>query len=79
MTDPEKEEQIARLARTSEEFRHLHEEHQHLSFHVEELSNRRNLSDLEREELRRLKKKKLLLKDAIGRLLFEDEVQKGRH
>jgi uncharacterized protein len=74
MSDPEKEEQIKRLAESNEEFRRLYEEHRRLGIRIEDLCKRRNLSDAQHEELRMLKKEKLLTKDALGRMLFEDEM-----
>ncbi len=79
MSDPEKEEQIKRLAENNAEFRRLYQEHQTLAFQIDDLSKRRNLSDAQHEELRRLKKEKLVAKDAMGRMLFEDELQHQRH
>lgn len=78
MMDPDKEKQIEQLLQTSEEFRRLHEEHHLLSSQVDELSKRRNRSDFEQKELQRLKKQKLLAKDAMGRMLFDEEMDRGR-
>ena len=78
MIDPEKVKQIERLLKTNEEFRRIHEEHHLLAAQVDELSKRRNRSDFEQEELRRLKKQKLLTKDAMGRIMFDDEMKQRR-
>ncbi len=75
MSDPEKEEQIRSLAESNPEFLRLYQEHQQLGYRIDELSKRRNLSDAEHEEMRRLKKEKLAAKDALGRMLFDDEMR----
>ncbi|MBE0599514.1 MAG: YdcH family protein [Desulfuromonadales bacterium] len=77
MTDLDKEQQIEHLLQTNEEFRLLHDEHHRLAVQVDELSKRRNRSDFEQKELQRLKKEKLRVKDTMGRIMFDDEMNQG--
>jgi uncharacterized protein YdcH (DUF465 family) len=72
--DEEKQAHIQRMIESDAEFRRLHEEHQDLHRRIEELRKRRHRATTEEVALlAELKKRKLGTKDALGRMLFEDE------
>jgi uncharacterized protein YdcH (DUF465 family) len=71
--DADKQAQILRMIETDTEFRQLHEEHQDLHRQIEEIMKRRHLAPEEEATLAELKKRKLAAKDAMGRMLFDDE------
>lgn len=74
--DEEKQAQIQRLIESDAEFRRLHEEHQDLHRRIAELRKRRPWTTEEEALLAELKKRKLGTKDAMGRMLFEDEYRR---
>jgi uncharacterized protein YdcH (DUF465 family) len=68
------EEAQERLMATSEEFRRLAAEHTSYERRIEELGNRRYLSEEQQLEEARLKKMKLHLKDQMEHIVHEGAV-----
>ncbi len=60
---------IEKLVKEDHEFRHLYKEHQSLEAKLEEIDNRRYLSDEEQLERRRIQKMKLIGKDRMEEIL----------
>jgi uncharacterized protein YdcH (DUF465 family) len=74
--DEEKQAQIQRMIENDAQFRRLHEEHQELHRKIGELRKRRPWTTEEEAHLAELKKRKLGTKDAMGRMLFDDEFRR---
>jgi len=60
------------LLRENKEYRQLHQQHQELETRLERLSRRRFLAAGEELETRRLKKRKLILKDRMAAIVQEN-------